>query len=386
MNDSEKWDRALTQALSAEEPEEALNHSILQRYKEGNPLKRVSRRRKKISAGLLVALCTLVMSITAFAAAQLFTSKQVAEHLGEKALAQAFASSEAIEINQSVASGDYRITLHGIVSGAGLRDWDGGAHDIHPEKTYAVVSIARQDGSFMPLTSDPEYGKEPFFVSPLIRGQKPWQVNIMTMHGGYSEMVVDGIMYRLIECDGMEMFADRGVYLAVSSGGSFFDREAFAYDEHTGDITLRPDYKGGVALLFDLPLDMTKADHAKAEAYLQQLLKEPSTEKNAALAASAEDPEQQLRNEMEELRNKISSGTVIPDSVKEVTKVGQGRFEYAYNDWKVNLTISELFSEGQTGFSDAVHFSGNGRRYWALQFSRDTEGVITGRIVELPAE
>lgn len=73
----------------------------------------------------------------------------------------------------------------------------------------------------MPATSEPEYGQDPFFVSPLIKGLKPWQVNITTMNGGYSEAVIDGIMYRLIECDGVEMFADRGVYLAVSNGSSF---------------------------------------------------------------------------------------------------------------------------------------------------------------------
>ncbi|WP_409345354.1 hypothetical protein [Paenibacillus sp. MBLB4367] len=32
-----------------------------------------------------------------------------------------------------------------------------------------------------------------------IKGRKPWQVNIVTMNGGYSEVVLDGIMYRLID-------------------------------------------------------------------------------------------------------------------------------------------------------------------------------------------
>lgn len=126
----------------------------------------------------------------------------------------------------------------------------------------------------MPATSEPEYGQDPFFVSPLIKGLKPWQVNITTMNGGYSEAVIDGIMYRLIECDGVEMFADRGVYLAVSNGSSFFSKDAFAYNESTGEISANNDYKG-TAILFELPLDPTKADPVKAESYLQELLKEP---------------------------------------------------------------------------------------------------------------
>lgn len=65
----------------------------------------------------MVAIFTLVMSLTAYAATQLFSPKQVAEHLGQQLLAKAFESRDAVEINQSVISGDYNVTLNGIVSG-----------------------------------------------------------------------------------------------------------------------------------------------------------------------------------------------------------------------------------------------------------------------------
>ncbi|MBB6673351.1 hypothetical protein [Cohnella nanjingensis] len=380
MSDHEKWDGLFRQALaSAAEPDEQLNQSILNRFKERKAGKRVYR--KRLSAAALVALLALVMSVTAFAAAKLYSAQQVAEHLGERSLAKAFDSADAVSINQSIVSGGYNFTLHGIVSGAGLKELEGSANDINPDRTYAVVSVARQDGNPMPGTSDTEYGKEPFFISPLIKGLKPWQVNIVTMNGGYSETVLDGVMYRLIECDGVEMFADRGVYLAISSGDRFFNKAAFDYDERTGVVTPRADYDG-VSLLFDLPLDQAKADPAKAEAYLQQLLKEPSSGA-AAVPAASNDAEANLANQIEDLREKIPYGQVIPESVQEVTYDDKGSIRYDYDGWSATLAVDQLFAEGQTGDTDAVQFSGDGKKFKALVFSRDDKGVITGRVIEL---
>lgn len=374
MKHSENWDRLLRQALaSTEEPDEKLNENIIKQLKERNSVKRVYK--KRISAGVLVAVFALVMSITALAATQLFSSKEVAEHLGEGALAEAFESNDAIEINETAAAGGYNITLHGVVSGAGLKELDNPTQPIHPERTYAVVSIAREDGVPMPHTSDPEYGKEPFFISPLIKGLKPWQVNIVTMSGGYNETVVDGIMYRLIECDGIEIFADQGVYLAVSNS-VFYKNEAFTYDENTGEITARTDYDG-ISVLFDLPLDQTKADPVKAEAYVQELLNGGSTLNEDA------DAEEQLVNEIEALKEKKPHGTVIPESIQEVTFNDQGLAHYEYDDWSLSIALDQYFEDGQTGFSEVVSLSGDGTHYKALQFHKDEDGVVTGRIVIL---
>lgn len=396
MSDSDQWDRLLRQALApAEEPDEKLNQHIIQQWREKSRMKRVNK--KRISAGALAAVIALALSVTAYAAAQLFSSRQVAEHLGEKALAEAFESKDAIEMNRTVDSGDYRVTLHGIVSGAGLRGFEGlessegsessessgsSAQAIKPDKTYAVVSIARQDGAPMPHTSDPSYGEVPFFVSPLIKGLKPWQVNIASMGGGYSEFVLDGVMYRLIECDGVEMFADREVYLAISSGSSFYSNDAFAYDDSTGEVSPKAGYEG-TAVLFELPLDPGKADRAKADAYLEQLLKEPSADNGAGQAEARSEEEARLVKEIEELKSKLSSGTVIPESVKEVSYDNKGNIVYEHDGWRVMLPPGELFAEGQTGYSEAAGFSGDGERMMALQFHKDEQGVITGRILIL---
>lgn len=381
MHESEKWDRLLREALASDaEPEEKLNQSMIHRYQESNRMNRGYR--KKLSAGVLVAAVMLLMSVTAYAATQLFSPKQVAERLGEQVLAEAFESGDAVEINQSRTSGDYKFTLHGIVSGKGLTALGSSERNINPDRSYAVLSIARRDGSPMPDTSDPAYGSDPFFVSPLIKGQKPWQVNIFTMNGGHGEFVQDGIAYRLIECDDVEMFADRGVYLAVSSGSSFFEKDAFAYDENTGEISARADYDGA-AVLFDLPLDKAKADRGKADAYLRELLKEPSADAAADPAAAGDVSEADLARQLEEWKKKIPEGTVIPESVKEATYGKDGRIHYEFDGWTADLSPDQLFTEGQTGDTDAIQFSGDGQTVKALIFSRDESGVITGRIVVL---
>lgn len=279
MKNPEQFDQLLKQALSSTiEPSEDLNQKIIHRLKEKSIMKPI--RKKRVSVALVAAAITLTMSITAFAAWQLLNPKQVAQHFGDKTLAHAFNNKNAIEINKSVASGGYNFTLLGIVSGKNLSDFKSSADDIHPDRTYAVVSIAKQDGSKMPDTKDEEYGKVPFFISPLIKDQKPWQVNIASMNGGYSECVIDGIMYRLIECDGVEMFADRGLYLCISTS-SFYDINAFNYNEKTGEISPKSGYNGA-NVLFDLPLDIKKADHEKAEKYLRDLFKEPAEDSKAS--------------------------------------------------------------------------------------------------------
>ena len=268
MMNSEQLNQLLKRALSSTvEPSEDLNQKIINRLKENDTMKAVSK--KRISVVLTAAAIALAISITAVAAWQFLNPSQVAEQFGDHTLSQAFEDKNAIKINESVNSGGYTFTLLGILSGKGLSDFGSSAEDRHPDRTYAVVSIAKQDGGKMPDVQDEDYGQTPFFISPLIKGQIPWHVNIASMGGNYSEAVVDGVVYRLIECDGIEMFADRGLYLCISTS-SFYDVNAFNYNEETGEITPNPEYKG-VNILFDLPLDVKKADHDKAEKYLQEL-------------------------------------------------------------------------------------------------------------------
>ncbi|THF81629.1 hypothetical protein [Cohnella fermenti] len=378
-------ERMLRQSLaSAAEPEEPLNQSIIHQITERSRMR--TNYKKRLFIGLFVAIFVLIAGASAYAATQLFTAKQVAEHLGDPQLAEAFESEEAIRINAAKDSGDYRFTLLGIVSGVDLSISRHSSEDVYPNRTYAVVSIARRDGQPMPDVPDPEFGKVPFFVSPLVKGLKPWQVNIASMNGGFSEDVIDGVMYRIISLDEVEIFADRGVYLAISSGSPFYSNDAFRYDEATGEIHAREDYPGA-SVLFDLPLDAAKADPAKADAYVEAL-SNPTSD-------SAEQEEQEEQEEdwvqwIERLRAQVRAGELIgetiAESVQEVSYDESGDIEYSYNGWNVSRPIDQLFKKDQVGYSDYFPISGDDESYKAVLFHRDDNGIITGRVVVLSRE
>ncbi len=264
-------DQLLQHALSPEkEPDYWLNQKILQKAEETGTM--VKKNRKKLMAVLVAAGTLMIGSLTTFAAWKYLTPDQAAEILFEdEALSKAFQSEDAIGINETQEHGDYRITLLGVVSGKNLSEhtyWDEEGR-IQEDRTYIVTAIENADGTPRPDVSDEDYGMEEFFISPIISGLSPWQYSIMTMGGGYSEDVMDGIQYRLIECDNVDMFADRNLYLCVQSG-TFYDNQAYVMDEATGAFSRNESYEG-VNALFDLPLDASKADPVAAQAYMEQM-------------------------------------------------------------------------------------------------------------------
>jgi len=262
-------DLLLKEALSSTEiPPPELVEKVKCFSKEEFDLKNTKRRTFSVAA-IIMALILVPTSV--FAAWHFLSPAEVANRLESPALAQAFRSDDALLINETKSQKGYDVTFLGIVSGEGLTELDS---TVDKAKSYAVVAIAKQEGS-MPDTSDEDYDSVPFFVSPLIKGQEPWLYNIASMGGGYSTCVVDGVMYRIIECDSLEMFADRGLQLIVSST-DFYSTEAYNYDKASGLVTPNPDFDG-VNLVFDLPLDPKKGDYEKAQQYLDSLWEDNET-------------------------------------------------------------------------------------------------------------
>ena len=166
-------------------------------------------------------------------------------------------------------------------------------------------------------------------VSPLIQGLNPKDYNIITMNGSYFEMVEDGIQYRIAECDNVEMFADREVYLCVSDG-NFYNIEAYQYDENSGVISRNESYQG-VNALFTLPFDQEKADKQAAEEYLKTLQSE----------LSGQEAKEEESISEESLCNKVSKEVSewkladFNEKTKLITEIeiapnAKGAFEYDY--------------------------------------------------------
>lgn len=264
-------DRILKQALAPEGgPKAQLNQSILKQAEEMTYMK---RGKKKYHAIALAACLSLTFcSITGFAAYKYFTPSQIAEEMDNDMLAKAFAGEYAVLVNETQEYGDYKITFLGITSGNDINDYmmegDTG-NQLDGQTMYIATAIERRDGTPMPETMDEDYGKEPFFASLYIAGLNPNEYNSITMHGGYSEFVRDGIMYRMLETDNVEMFADKGIYFGVNSG-TFYDFQAYTFNEATGEITRNENFDG-INALFTVPIDKSKGDPAAAEAFLKEL-------------------------------------------------------------------------------------------------------------------
>lgn len=251
-------------------PEESLNRQVLSHIEmEEQKMMDKKKNSRRIPAAAVGLCAVLLASATSYAAYKYLTPAEIVDETGDAALTDAFLGDDAILVNETQECGGYRITLLGSVAGRNISDYlsmeDGQVQD---DRIYTVVAIEHEDGTPMEPTSSDDYGRESFYVSHYIRGLDPMRYSLMSMGGGYTALVKDGIEYRILEMDNLEMFADRGIYVGVSSG-SFYEAGAYRYDEITGEITRNTDYNG-VNALFTLPVDPAKADPAAAAEYLEQ--------------------------------------------------------------------------------------------------------------------
>ena len=274
-----EFDNLLRQALlPKEEPDFWLNQKILNGVED----KTIIPQKKKIKISVAVMIAALVLSlssVTVYATWKYIHPFEVAQNIQDRKLVKAFKSEQALVINETQSYGEYQITLLGIISGESLSEYAvyNENNKIKVNRTYAVVAVEKINGIPMPDTAEEAYGTLEFFMSPLISGYNPAIYNITSMSGNYADVVEDGILYRLLECDNVEIFADHHLYLCVSEG-MFYNAEAYYYDKSTGQISRNKVYKG-VNALFHLPIDVAKANPEKAEEYIADLKLESDIQK-----------------------------------------------------------------------------------------------------------
>lgn len=272
-------DDILKHALTPkEEPDFWMNEKILSKAKEREKMALGKRTKRFIpAAALSAAVIFTIGSVSVYAAWKYLTPEQIVEETGDEKLSKVFAGEDAVRIDETQSYGGYDVTLLGIASGNSISDYFSEHNGkIQLDRTYVVTAIAKSDGTPMPASSDAAYGKEDFFVSPLLLGYEPWKYNVYTFRGNYSEIVRDGILYRITECGNVEYFADRGVYLCVSDGTSY-NTDAYIYDEATGKISRNDSYEG-LNALFSVPFDAAKADSEAAEKMIEEIDREISND------------------------------------------------------------------------------------------------------------
>lgn len=330
------------------------------------------KTRKSLCLTVLGAALVVAVPAGALAAWQLLSPAQIAHELQDNALEKAFASEEALFINQSVRSGGYRITLLGLVSGAVCSEYVPSDVELGQDRLYAAVAIENADGSPMPDVSSEEYGEKTFLVTPLIQGQLPWQVNIFTMGGGYGEFVQNGIQYRLVECGDVTAFVDRNVWLAVTDEFSI-SNGTFLYDEATGNLSENPNARG-VNVLFKLPLDTADADKAKAEQLLQQWMGDDADWEYDAEAAAHKEQYQSIIREGKMQEHKLLEQTA------------DGSWWYFYGDGGEMELLPENVQDLANGavYTDNQIIMDDTENWQAVLLGRDEQGHLYGELYVLP--
>lgn len=215
------------------------------------------RKTKKMA--VLIAACVALLAVSVSAAVMWLTPAQVAEEHNQPLLAEAFNGPDAIELNETEESGDFSITLLGLVSG---RNLDTLNPDLEKDHTYSVLALRRLDGK--PLTNE-NHSLTQYTMTPLVAGTSPAAVNNWTLDAGVTGMDKDGVYYYLLDTASLEMFADRTVYMAFYEGFSPSNTIFTVADD--GSISFADDFTG-VHALFTLPLDPSKADRAAADAFV----------------------------------------------------------------------------------------------------------------------
>ena len=369
-------DDLLKQALTpTEEPDFWVNQKIINSMNQkGN---QTMRKFKKIPVllGLTCALC--VGATTAYAAYHYLSPATVAKKIDNSKLSEAFKGKQSIEINQTQHFKDYDITLLGITSG---KNWSQYFKDdkLVSERTYSVVAIKTTDNKT--LSKDEWYEKN-FLVSPYIQGFEPWKVNAFTLDGGYEQFVEDNTLYRITECDNIEKFADHTIYLGISDT-TFFEKDAFTYDEKTGNIARSEKYDG-VNALFTLPIDKSKANAKEVKQFMKELEKTDSkTEEDSTDSTDASIKEWVAKITPE---NIDQYADVIKDSVQTVTpKDGEAR--YSYEDKKAGRkTMGSVytkydFKDNKIGMSEHFNYSYDETglsSLWLETYCLNKDGTVT---------
>lgn len=415
MRKEKEMDLLMQRALVSDEtPDAGLNEEIIRQWDSrnsrnpagnpefGNEVKEM-RKRKMASIAAAAAVFVLAVSTTAVGAVKYLTRDEIVTELGSDVTAKAFQGEEALELDETKEAGDYRFNLCGVTTAEGLMR-SGLEEELGKEGgTYVVLSIERLDGSPMPDTSSEEYGNLHFFISPLIQGLEPWQYNMASMGGASSTVVKNGVLYRIIECDDIAVFADRQIYLCISDT-DFYEIDAYNYNETDGTITRNEAYEG-INLLMELPIDKKRADEEKALAYLQELEdswhgeeEEPSIGENGIVSTNCKPLDDILLKEHKKngeivtlddipLEELLSYTVLKEGSVQEVKPYEDGVVKFSYKDedgseCDVTGFLGEEFLQGETDVAMlGSSYTESQAEFWVCR--RDADGKITCMVYEI---
>lgn len=398
---SDKLDDILKHVLTPQEtPGECLNRKIVNQVKEEKIMSN-NKRKKGVLAASAAAAVVLATSVSVYAAYHFLSASDVAGTLGDDKLAESFQSQEGTGAWETTSTdessdlaydtqtgGDYEVTLLGMLSGENLSQFQSMTNgEIRSDRTYCAVAIRRTDGK--PV--DDEH--EEFFVSPLVGSLNPSQYNAAGMCGNYGQYVEDGVLYRLLECDNIEYFADQKLYVCVTDT-TFYNTDLYDWDEEAGVITRNTEYQG-LNVLFDIRLDASKADAQKARQLLDDLDRMDEED-----GASGPEADAQIRPEAADEALAFAE-TLTPENIDELcvrlentvqTVTPDEKGWISFEPWLANENVSDtaggggsegnvkyFLEEGQQGLRvDGYNCSERGMEDLLIQtYTKNEDGSVT---------
>lgn len=221
---------------------------------------RIINMKKSAKIIAVAAAITSLLVITAFAISVLLTPDEVADYLGQSDAVEAFENKDAQVVNQTVENNGFVFTLEGIAQGTELQYF--GSNAIEAQRSYVVIAMQRADGST--ITDDDSIS----FV-PLFEGNEPWRVNGFLFEGAsVHRMVKDNVLYYLWDFTDLQVFADRKIYFAGFEGVA--PHNGIFVMNDSGEVEFNSAYDG-TKVMFELELDVSKADPAKAEELINNI-------------------------------------------------------------------------------------------------------------------
>lgn len=237
--------------------------------------KRKEKTVMKKPVRILVAaiLIIAIISVTAYAISGLLSAGDVAERFGYSSVADSFEQNGYA--SESVTGKGYTVSFLGLVNGERFE-----SDSVKSDCSYYVVSVAREDGLPLALSEG-----NPLGMSVIIEGYPAWKINTWSLNTSANGMEENGILYYLYDCENLEIFADKNVYLAVYEG----------FVPGVSIININPDGKFGFAesysgfrAMFKIPLDPSKANPEAANEILKEYFEEEKTDLLYSETAKAE--------------------------------------------------------------------------------------------------
>ena len=221
---------------------------------------------KKIPKIVVAVICLVVIlgGIGTYAASRFLSTKQIATEMNDLSVKKAFVGNNVTQLNEMQRSHGYDVTLLGIVTSddSSIATLEGHEIEIIKDNTYIAFAVEKDDGSAI------IEGQKKFNVVPLIQGTVLAEIMAPLLGGcdTYS-FIEQGGLYEVVAMPNMEIFADRGVWLGITDADEV--QKVFVLNPKDDRYRVTSE-DNNMAVLFQLPLDATKADTKRAEERLEQ--------------------------------------------------------------------------------------------------------------------